>query len=86
MGLGNLRIVGMILAQVAIVTAIGYCIGLGLAAGFFEATKNQVHLAGFYLMREIAAIVGIAVSVIAILSSFLAMRKVLTLEPAVVFK
>jgi putative ABC transport system permease protein len=86
MGLGNLRIVGMILAQVAIVTVIGYGIGLGLAAGFFEATKNQVHLAGFYLMKEIAALVAIAVSVIAIISSFLAMRKVLTLEPAVVFK
>jgi putative ABC transport system permease protein len=86
MGLGNLRIVGMILAQVAIVTVVGYAIGLGLCAGFFEGTKNQVHLAGFYLMWQIAALVGSAVSVIAVLASFLAMRKVLTLEPAVVFK
>jgi putative ABC transport system permease protein len=86
MGLGNLRVVAMILAQVAVVTVIGYGIGLGLCAGFFEATKHQVHLAGFYLMWQIGVIVGIAVSVIAVLASFLAMRKVLTLEPGVVFK
>ena len=86
MGLGNLRIVAMIMFQVAIVSVIGYGVGMGLCAGFFEATKNQVHLAGFYVMWQIGAIVAVAVSVIAICASFLAMRKVLLLEPAVVFK
>lgn len=86
MGLNNLRIVAMILAQVAIVTVIGYGIGMGLCAAFFEGTKHQVHLAGFYVMWQIAALVAIAVTLIALIASLLAMRKVLTLEPAMVFK
>jgi len=86
MGLSNWRIVGMIMLQVVIVSIIGYAVGMGLCAAFFEGTKNQVHLAGFYLMWQIGAIVAVAVSIIAVCASFLAMRKVLLLEPAVVFK
>ena len=86
MGLSNWRIVGMIFVQVVIVAIIGYGVGMGLCAAFFEGTKGLVHLSGFYLMWQIGAIVAIAVSVIAICASFLAMRKVLLLEPAVVFK
>jgi ABC-type lipoprotein release transport system permease subunit len=37
-------------------------------------------------MWQIAVVVAIAVSLIAVLASLLAMRKVLTLEPAMVFK
>ena len=61
-------------------------LGMGLTAGFFEATKNQVHLAGFYMRWQIMAGTAAAVLVIVILASLLSIRKVLVLEPAVVFR
>jgi putative ABC transport system permease protein len=86
MGVTNLRIVGMILLQAAVVGAIGYGLGMGLAAAFFESTKNIVHLAGFMLPWQVMAGTGVAVFVIVILSSLLSIRRVLVLEPAVVFR
>jgi putative ABC transport system permease protein len=86
MGVSNLRLVGMILVQALVVGILGYAIGMGLTAGFFEATKNQVHLAGFYMRWQIMAGTAAAVLVIVILASLLSIRKVLVLEPAVVFR
>src|SRR5262249_60759549 len=44
MGLSNLRVVGMILLQALVVGAIGYGVGMGLTAAFFESTKDITHL------------------------------------------
>jgi putative ABC transport system permease protein len=86
MGLSNGRIVGMILLQALIVGAIGYGVGIGLAASFFEGTKHVVHLAGFYIPWQVLLGVAAAVLVIVVLSSLLSIRRVLVLEPAVVFR
>jgi putative ABC transport system permease protein len=86
MGLSNLRIVGMILLQAIVVGAIGYSLGIGLTAIFFESTRHMTHLAGLYLYGEV--MVGTAASVlfIVILASLISIRRVLVLEPAVVFR
>jgi putative ABC transport system permease protein len=85
-GVTNWRITGMILLQAVVVGAIGYCIGIAMTAAFFEATKNNLDLRGFYLLPEIMAGVGIAVLVIVMLASVISVRRVAVLEPAVVFR
>jgi putative ABC transport system permease protein len=86
MGLTNRRIVGMILLQGLVVGLIGYGLGIGLAAAFFESTKNFTQLAGIAMYWQVLAGVGAAVLLIVGLSSLLSIRRVLVLEPAVVFR
>jgi putative ABC transport system permease protein len=86
MGVSNLRIVRMILLQAAVVGTIGYAVGMGVAALFFESTKNITHLRGYSIPWQVMAGTGVAVAVIVTLSSLLSVRRVLVLEPAVVFK
>jgi putative ABC transport system permease protein len=86
MGVSDGRLVGMILLQAAVVGGIGYGTGMGVAAVFFESTKNITHLRGFYLPWQVMAGTGLAVTLIVALSSLLSIRRVLVLEPAVVFR
>jgi putative ABC transport system permease protein len=86
MGLSNLRIIGMILTQGFTVGCIGYGLGMGLAAIFFEGTGGVPALKGFHMYWEIMLIAAGAVTVIVVLASLLSIRKVLFLEPAVVFR
>lgn len=86
MGVTNGRIVGMIFVQGAVVGVIGYALGIGLTALFFESTSHITHLAGLHLFWQVMVGVGFAVIVIVLASSLLSIRKVLVLEPAVVFR
>ncbi len=86
MGLSNRRIVGMILLQAMVVGFIGYGLGMGLAAAFFTSTSHVTHLAGLHVYWQVMAGVGAAVLVIVILASLLSIRRVLVLEPAIVFR
>ncbi|MFQ3593389.1 MAG: ABC transporter permease [Gemmataceae bacterium] len=86
MGVTNSRLIFMILLQASVVGAIGYAIGMGLTALFFESTSGVTHLAGLALIPEVMVIVGSAVILIVVLSSLISIRKVLVLEPAVVFR
>jgi putative ABC transport system permease protein len=86
MGVTNGKLVGMILLQGLVVGLIGYGLGMGLAALFFESTKNVVHLAGFFLPWQVMALTAGAVLFIVVLASLLSIRRVLVLEPAIVFR
>jgi putative ABC transport system permease protein len=86
MGVGDGRLVGMVLLQAGVVGAIGYGAGMGVAAVFFESTKNITHLRGFFLPWQVMAGTGLAVALIVALSSLLSIRRVLVLEPAAVFR
>ncbi len=86
MGVSNARITGMVLLQATIVGLIGYGLGIGMTAAFFEATRNVTALSGFYLPWQVAAGAAGAVGMIIVLASFLSLRRVLLLEPAVVFR
>jgi putative ABC transport system permease protein len=85
MGLSNRRIVGMILLQGLTVGLIGYGLGVGLAALFGELTKRNPTLA-FYMPWQVLVLTGGAVLIIVVLASLLSVRRVVVLEPAVVFK
>lgn len=86
MGVSNWRLVGMILLQATIVGCIGYGLGIGMTALFFESTQNVTALMGFYLPWQVAGIAACAVALIIVLASIISLRKVLILEPAVVFR
>ena len=88
MGVTNLRIVGMILLQALVVGAVGYGIGIGLAAGFGELMARVVKTVppAFFMPWHIPAATAVAVGVIIVLSSLMSIRRVLVLEPAVVFR
>ena len=85
MGVTNLRLVGMVLLQALMVGGIGYGLGVGLAALFGEASKRSSHLA-FFMPWQVLVGTGAAIGVIVLLSSLVSIRKVLVLEPAVVFR
>lgn len=85
MGLSNLRIIGMILLQAALVGLVGYAIGVGLAAVFGQVTERVDKLA-FFMPWQILLGTGAAVGLIMVLSSFISIRRVLVLEPAIVFR
>jgi putative ABC transport system permease protein len=85
-GVTNWRITGMILLQALVVGVVGYCIGIAMTAAFFEATKDNLDLRGFYLLPQVMGGVAIAVTLIVALASALSVRRVAVLEPAIVFR
>lgn len=88
MGVDNLRLIGMILFQAGAVGVMGFGIGLGMATTFFEVTERtgMSDLRGMYIPWQVIAVTAAAVGVIVLAASLLSIRKVLVLEPAVVFK
>jgi putative ABC transport system permease protein len=86
MGVSNTRIVAMVLVQALVVGAIGYAFGIGLTALYFERTKHTTVLEGLFMPWQVVAMVGVAVLVIVLVASLLSVRKVLVLEPAIVFR
>jgi len=85
MGTSNLRIVGMVMLQALQVGLIGYGLGVGVAAGFGWIMKGNARLA-FLMPWWVLVITAVAVIVMILLSSLLSIRKVLVVEPAIVFK
>jgi putative ABC transport system permease protein len=84
MGTTNGRVVGMILLQAAVVGLLGYGIGVGLAALFgYETQGGEL---AYFTPWQILPITFAAVFLICILSSILSVRRVIVLEPAVVFR
>ena len=88
MGVSNWRIVGMILLQASLVGIIGYGIGIGMASLFGIVMKVMTKgiPPAFYMPWQILVGTAAAVVVIAMIASLLSIRKVLVLEPAIVFK
>ncbi len=84
MGADNGMLLRMIVLQAVLVGAIGYGIGVGLASLFGIVSKNT-ELA-FRLPWQILAITATAVLAICVFSALISIRKVMRLEPAVVFK
>jgi putative ABC transport system permease protein len=85
-GTTNRRIVGMILLQALVVGVIGYAVGMGLTAGFFSITEHREATRGIFLLWQVMAITAGVDLFIVLISSLLSIRRVLVLEPAVVFR
>jgi putative ABC transport system permease protein len=87
MGVANGTILCMVLLQAMVVAGIGYAIGIGLCAGFFEITSRvSINLRGFELPWQVAAGTACTVLVIIVIASFASLRKVMVVDPAIVFR
>jgi putative ABC transport system permease protein len=84
MGVSNLRLVGMVVLQGLVVGAIGYGLGVGLACVFGALSRNSE--LSFFMPWQILLGTAAAVAVIVVFSSLISIRKVLVLEPAIVFR
>lgn len=85
-GVTNRRLVGMILLQSLLVGFIGYALGTGMAAVFFEIFSRQTPTRGIILLWQNAVGVGVLMFLVVIAASLLSIRRVLVLEPATVFR
>jgi len=84
MGTSNGSLLRMILIQAITVGVIGYGLGVGLASLFGIMSGNS-ELA-FLLPWQLLVVSAGAVTLICVVSSLLSIRKVMKLEPAIVFK
>jgi putative ABC transport system permease protein len=57
-----------------------------MAAEFFNFFGHQLPTRGIILMWQSVALTGASISFVVILASFLSLRRVLVLEPAIVFR
>jgi putative ABC transport system permease protein len=85
MGTSNWTILGMVLAQAAQVGLVGYGVGVGCAALFGWVSRNFSRLS-FFMPWQVLAITAAAVFVIVLVASLLSIRKVLVVDPAIVFR
>lgn len=85
MGAKNGMLLRMILLQALVVGAIGYGLGVGAASAWGMLVSGGTQLA-FRLPWQLLVISAVAVLVICLSSAALSIRKVMKLEPAVVFR
>jgi len=86
MGTSDRRIVGMILTQGLLVGGIGYGVGVGLATVYGIFAQRAMPLLAFFLPWQVLALSAAAMLVIVLAASLLSIRRVLVLEPAIVFQ
>ncbi|MBS0196632.1 MAG: FtsX-like permease family protein [Planctomycetes bacterium] len=84
MGTRDGTLLRMILLQALVVGVIGFGLGIG-AASWFGTSMRGTPLA-FVMTWQLLFVAGSAVVIICMLSAMLSMRRVMTLEPAIVFK
>jgi putative ABC transport system permease protein len=86
-GVTNAKIRGMVSLQAIWIGAIGYSIGIALAALFIlVGGSNSDTFKAFYTPWQVPVGVGLAVLVMVFGTGFIALRKVLKTEPAEVFR
>jgi len=84
MGAGNWTLLRMILLQAGLVGSIGYGLGVGLTSLFGYAMRNTI--LAFKFPWQLLVFSGAGVLLICIFAALISIRKVVQLEPAVVFK
>src|SRR6266536_3606240 len=85
-GVTNWRLIGMILLQAFTVGLIGFSIGTGMAGEFFNFFSQKLATRGIILMWQSVALTGACMVMVMVLASILSLRRVLVLEPAIVFR
>ncbi len=84
MGTSDGTLLGMILLQAGYVAVMGFGLGVGLAALFGNSMgKSQL---AFRLTWQLSLVAACAVAMICALAALLSVRRVISLEPGVVFK
>jgi putative ABC transport system permease protein len=64
----------------------GFGLGTGMAAAFFEMTLQKIATRGIILMWQSVAITGGCILFVVIIASLLSIRRVIVLEAAAVFR
>jgi putative ABC transport system permease protein len=86
-GVGNLRIMGMILVQAAFVALLGYCLGIGAASSFFAVVNPGIGgMRGMFMSPVIFLGTGLFVLVVTLAACLFSVRRVLLVDPAIVFR
>jgi putative ABC transport system permease protein len=85
MGTTNRKLLGMILLQALMVGAIGYGLGVGAASAWGGLLSGRTQIA-FRLPWQLLVISAAAVLLICLGAAVLSIRKVIKLEPAMVFR
>ncbi len=86
MGVTNPRLIGMILLQAGSVAALGFAIGTGMAATFFEIFLRKLATRHIVLLWQCVGLTGACILFVVMVASILSIRRVLVLEPAEVFR
>lgn len=84
MGTSNWTLLRMILLQAMLVGVVGYGLGVGLTSLFGYVTRNTV--LAFKFPWYLLVFSGIGVTLICAFAALISIRKVIRLEPAIVFK
>jgi putative ABC transport system permease protein len=84
MGASNWVLLRMIMLQAILVGSIGYGLGVGLTALFGYAMRNTI--LAFKFPWQLLLFSGGGVTLICVIAALISIRKVIQLEPAVVFK
>src|SRR2546430_11780201 len=76
----------MVLLQAFVVGLMGFGMGTGMAAAFFEATLRKIATRGIILMWQSVALTGGCILFVVIIASLLSIRRVIVLEAATGFR
>src|SRR5260370_158742 len=74
-GVTNLRLTGIILLHAFSVGVLGFALGTGMAAPFFELTLHQLETRGVSLMWQSVGITGACIFFVVIVASVLSIRR-----------
>lgn len=85
-GVTNGQILAMVLAQALFVGVIGYGLGIGGTAAFLHFGASDPGLAGFRMLPQVIWGSAVVIGVIVIFSAMVSVRRVLKMDPAVVFR
>ncbi|MDX2118285.1 MAG: ABC transporter permease [Planctomycetota bacterium] len=87
-GVSNRRILNMIGAQALFVSLVGYSVGIGCASLFFALFSPQLTggLRGMFMDPWIFGGSGVFIVMVTLLACFVSVRRVLTVDPALVFR
>jgi putative ABC transport system permease protein len=85
-GFTNDQLLRLVLIQAMVVGLIGFSLGIGMTAAFFKATANAPALIGFGLLWQVMIGTAGVIGVIIFFSILFSLRKVFTIDPAIVFR
>ena len=85
-GVTNRQLFSIVLTQAGIVGITGYGLGIGFTAFFFAMTADVPALKGFILHWQVMAGAAAAIAAIVLFSILFSLRRVFTIDPALVFR
>lgn len=85
-GVTDWRLIGMISLQALVVGSLGFAFGIGMAAAYFATFIRHIQTRGINLLPQVIIGDGVIVMLIVAVASLMSIRKVMVVEPAIVFR